>query len=77
MLRNSVTKTSTWCVPGSDAGAIGGYSSARRLWPRSIVQPPLTAADKSYHTAALRAEAQRPEQQLDIAYTDKQHADPC
>jgi membrane protein len=54
-------------VPGSDAGAISGYSSARRLWPRSIVHPPLTAADKSYYTAALRAEAQRPEQQLDIA----------
>jgi membrane protein len=50
---------------------------ARRLWPRSIIQPPLTEADKSYYTAALRAEAQRPEQQLDIVYTDKQHADPC
>jgi membrane protein len=48
----------------------------RRLWPRSIVQPPLTEADKSYYTAALRAEAQRPEQQVDIAYEDKQHADP-
>jgi membrane protein len=45
---------------------------ARRLWPRSIVQPPLTEADKSYYSAALRAEAQRPEQQLDIVYTDKQ-----
>jgi membrane protein len=42
----------------------------RRLWPRSILQPPLTEADKSYYTAALRAEAQRPEQQLDIVYKD-------
>ena len=35
---------------------------------RSIVQPPLTRADKSYHTDALRAERQRPEQVLDVAY---------
>jgi membrane protein len=41
---------------------------ARHLWPRSIVQPPLTDADKSYYTAALKAEAQRPEQRLRLAY---------
>ena len=41
---------------------------SRRLWPRSIVQPPLTRADKSYYTDALRAERQRPEQVLDVAY---------
>jgi YihY family inner membrane protein len=49
----------------------------KHLWPRSIVQPPLTRADKAYYTDALRAEAQRPEQQLDIAYEEKQPADPC
>jgi membrane protein len=50
---------------------------ARHLWPRSIVQPPLTDADKSYYTDALRAEAQRPEQRLDIAYeTDEKVRDP-
>jgi membrane protein len=48
----------------------------KHLWPRSIVQPPLTKADKAYYTDRLRAEAQRPEQQLDIAY-EKQPADPC
>src|SRR5829696_3948312 len=48
----------------------------KHLWPRSIVQPPLTKADKVYYTDRLRAEAQRPEQQLDIAY-EKQPADPC
>jgi YihY family inner membrane protein len=41
---------------------------ARRLWPRSIVQPPLTEADKTYYTDALRAESQRPEQRLRVAY---------
>jgi hypothetical protein len=39
--------------------------------PRSIVQPPLTDADRSYYTDALRAEAQRPEQRLQIAYRTK------
>jgi YihY family inner membrane protein len=44
---------------------------ARHLWPRSIVQPPLTDADRSYYTGALRAEAQRPEQRLRIGYKTK------
>ncbi len=44
---------------------------ARRLWPRSIVQPPLTDADKAYYTYALEAEAQRPEQRLKIGYRTK------
>ncbi|WP_235215809.1 YhjD/YihY/BrkB family envelope integrity protein [Mycobacterium kyorinense] len=39
-----------------------------RLWPRSIVQPPLIEADKEYYTKALRTETRRPEQRLDIAY---------
>lgn len=47
---------------------------ARRLWPRSIVQPPLTDADKAYYTHSLRAEAQRPEQELEIDYTTKEDA---
>ncbi|WP_101948099.1 YihY/virulence factor BrkB family protein [Mycobacterium sp. 3519A] len=47
----------------------------KRLWPRSIVQPPLTKADEAYYTDRLRAETQRPEQQLDIEY-DRQPADP-
>lgn len=48
----------------------------KHLWPRSIVQPPLTKADKAYYTDRLRAEAQRPEQKLKIAY-EKQPVDPC
>ncbi len=41
---------------------------AKHFWPRSIVQPPLTDADKSYYDSALRAEAQRPEQRLHLEY---------
>jgi len=47
---------------------------ARHLWPRSIVQPPLTDADRSYYTYALRAEAQRPEQRVKIGYRTKADA---
>ncbi|MGX9789808.1 YihY/virulence factor BrkB family protein [Mycobacterium sp. MMS18-G62] len=50
---------------------------AKHLWPRSILAPPLTEADKSYYTAALRAEAQRPEQKVEIAYQDAKSGDPC
>jgi membrane protein len=46
----------------------------KHLWPRSIVQPLLTRADKEYYTDALRAEAQRPEQQVDIAYEESSAA---
>ena len=41
---------------------------ARHLWPRSLVPPPLTDADKAYYTDAVRAETQRPELRLDIQY---------
>jgi membrane protein len=50
---------------------------AKHLWPRSIIQPPLTDADKSYYTAALRAEAQRPEQRVEVAYQDTKSGGPC
>ncbi|ORA33006.1 hypothetical protein BST20_23560 [Mycobacterium branderi] len=43
-----------------------------RLWPRSIVQPPLIEADKVYYSKALRTETRRPEQRLDIAYEDEE-----
>jgi membrane protein len=41
---------------------------ARHLWPRSLVAPPLTAADKAYYTYAVRAETRRPEQRVDVQY---------
>ena len=47
-----------------------------RLWPRSIVQPPLTEADKDYYSRALRTEARRPEQRLDITYEPNESHDP-
>jgi membrane protein len=41
---------------------------ARHLWPRSLLPPPMTDADKAYYTYAVRAETQRPEQKLDVQY---------
>lgn len=41
---------------------------ARHLWPRSLLPPPLTDADKTYYSDALKAEVRRPEQRLEIDY---------
>ncbi|HZC93186.1 MAG TPA: YihY/virulence factor BrkB family protein [Mycobacterium sp.] len=47
----------------------------RKLWPRTLIQPPLIQADKEYYTAALQAETRRPEQRVNVAYSpDDQHA---
>ncbi|HZT65305.1 MAG TPA: YihY/virulence factor BrkB family protein [Acidimicrobiales bacterium] len=43
---------------------------ARRLWPRAMVQPPLTEADQA--SLALQAEEnqRRPEQQVDVSFSE-------
>ncbi len=43
---------------------------ARRLWPRSIVQPPLTAADRRALALFPLAEQRRDEQQVAVSYLD-------
>lgn len=43
---------------------------ARRLWPRSIVQPPLTDADRQALALFPLAEQRRNEQQVAVSYTD-------
>jgi YihY family inner membrane protein len=44
---------------------------ARRLWPRSIIQPPLTEADR--HSMALQAlqNQRRPEQHIEVTFDDR------
>ncbi|MGH3409095.1 MAG: YihY/virulence factor BrkB family protein [Streptosporangiaceae bacterium] len=44
---------------------------ARRLWPRALVQPPLTEADR--HSMALQAlqNQRREEQQIRVTFTDR------
>jgi YihY family inner membrane protein len=41
---------------------------ARRLWPRSIVQPPLTPADERTLAAIVRQEERRPEQTVTVSF---------
>jgi YihY family inner membrane protein len=49
---------------------------ARRLWPRSIVQPPLTEADR--YSMALQAlqNQRRPEQDVLVTFSDRSTAEP-
>jgi YihY family inner membrane protein len=41
---------------------------ARRLWPRSLLQPPLTAQDQRALTALARTEQLRPEQHVEVTF---------
>jgi uncharacterized BrkB/YihY/UPF0761 family membrane protein len=42
---------------------------ARRLWPRSIVQPPLTCADERVLADIAHEGERRPEQRVDVGFT--------
>jgi len=41
---------------------------ARRLWPRSLLQPPLTEPDREVLTAIARTEERRPEQRVQVTF---------
>jgi YihY family inner membrane protein len=41
---------------------------ARRLWPRSLIQPPLTEPDTRVLTALAKAEERRPEETIDVSF---------
>ncbi|MFF8773040.1 YihY/virulence factor BrkB family protein [Kitasatospora sp. NPDC015120] len=43
---------------------------ARRLWPRSLLQPPLTEADEQVLASVARQEERRPEQRVDVSFHD-------
>jgi YihY family inner membrane protein len=42
----------------------------RHLWPRSIVQPPLTPADKAVLVAIAEQEERRPEEDVEVRFHD-------
>jgi YihY family inner membrane protein len=44
---------------------------ARRLWPRSIVQPPLTEADRVSMALQALQNQRRPEQQIEVTFDDR------
>ncbi|AUY47913.1 YihY/virulence factor BrkB family protein [Streptomyces sp. CB01881] len=47
---------------------------ARRLWPRSLVQPPLTESDQRVLESVTLQEERRPEQHIDVAFEDPAHS---
>jgi YihY family inner membrane protein len=42
---------------------------ARRLWPRGLLQPPLTEQDRRVLTALAEAEERRPEQTIEVRFS--------
>lgn len=42
----------------------------RRLWPRSIVQPPLTGPDRQVLSDMVEQEIRRPEQRVEVGFVD-------
>jgi YihY family inner membrane protein len=48
----------------------------RHLWPRSLLQPPLTDADKRFLRDSTKEETRRPEQQVDVGFSPDADKDP-
>jgi YihY family inner membrane protein len=44
---------------------------ARRLWPRTVVQPPLTDADRTSMALQALQNRRRPEQHVEVSFTDE------
>jgi YihY family inner membrane protein len=44
---------------------------ARRMWPRAIVQPPLTEADRASMALQALQNQRRPEQEVEVTFTDR------
>jgi len=49
---------------------------ARHLWPRSITQPPLTTADRQALQEEAEVETRRPEQRVNVEFTEQADHDP-
>lgn len=47
----------------------------RRLWPRTMVQPPLTEADRVSLTLQALQNRRRVEQRVEVTFVDREHAD--
>ena len=44
---------------------------ARRLWPRALVQPPLTEADRASMALQALQNQRRPEQHIEVSFHDR------
>jgi uncharacterized BrkB/YihY/UPF0761 family membrane protein len=45
---------------------------ARRLWPRGLLQPPLTGPDRQVLTALAETEERRPEQSIEVRFSPEE-----
>jgi YihY family inner membrane protein len=45
---------------------------ARRLWPRALIQPPLTEADRASMALQALQNQRRPEQHIEVSFTDRE-----
>jgi len=50
---------------------------ARRLWPRAMVQPPLTEADRASMAVQALQNQRRPEQHIEVTFTDRETGAPA
>lgn len=63
-----------WIYLGSETAVYSAEINvvlARRLWPRAIVQPPLTEADRVSMALQALQNQRRPEQQVEVTFTGR------
>jgi YihY family inner membrane protein len=63
-----------WIYLGSETAVYSAEINvvlARRLWPRAMVQPPLTEADRVSMALQALQNQRRPEQQVEVTFTDQ------
>lgn len=60
------------CNPAAKINVVLRY----RLWPRSMVQPPLTQADKIMLIRLAGMEVRRPEERVAASFTSEADEDP-
>jgi uncharacterized BrkB/YihY/UPF0761 family membrane protein len=74
-----VLGTLTWIYIGSQLSLYATEANVvltNRLWPRSIVQPPLTDADKEVLDRIAAVGERRPEQRVESSFADEEETAP-
>jgi YihY family inner membrane protein len=63
-----------WLSIGAQVSLYGAEINvvrANRLWPRSLMQPPLSEGDKRAYAHEAQVERHRPEQEIDVGFEDQ------
>ena len=67
-----------WMALASNFFVIGAEVNIvreRRLWPRTLLQPPIVDADETVLTSQVMKERRRPEQQISVEYSEPQRTE--